>query len=238
MGSSGISFNDDDNVASVVGGGEEEGGSSGVVGFITSLLRNKFGYQDEGIVGGDDGEDDEGGNKEEVVSVITNDESVGGNQGDVGITTNDVSSSKSRVDSSTLKMVSKEETIATSISIATSSSSINSNNKNRTKRRPAMAHVISISDTRHPVHNNLPRSSSSSRRMKSNIHNYQKWTFSRIIGTIIWIGLLIPILEVGIREVSRRYQLGSLLRRRIRMMRRRVLLHRGFSGGGENVHIL
>jgi len=200
VGSSGISFNDDFDVGEDV--------EEGVVGFISSILSEKFGNQYEG---GEEIVDVEG--EEHNVEVVAFANGVGNQEGEVGGT--NVSSS-SRLDSTTVKKKS-EETTATPIIVA--------NSNNITKRRPAMAHVISISENRHPVY--LPRASSSSRRMKSNeVH----WTFSRIAGAIIWIGLMIPILEVGIREVSRRYRLGSLLRRRLRGGFRRR--------SPENVHIL
>eukprot|EP00985_Skeletonema_marinoi_P026433 scaffold20470_cov153-Skeletonema_marinoi.AAC.7 len=202
VGSSGISFNDDFDVGEDV--------EEGVVGFISSILSEKFGNQDEG---GEGIVDVEG--EEHNVEVVAAANGVGNQEGEVDGT--NVSSS-SRLDSTTVKKKS-EETTATPIIVA--------NSNNITKRRPAMAHVISISENRHPVY--LPRASSS-RRMKSNeVH----WTFSRIAGAIIWIGLMIPILEVGIREVSRRYRLGSLLRRRLRTLRG------GFRRRSpENVHIL
>jgi len=128
-----------------------------------------------------------------------------------------VNVSSSKVDSTTLKMK-NEVTTATPI--------IAANQNNVTKRRPAMAHVISISDARRPAY--LPRASS--RRMKAKDAH---WTFSRIAGALIWVGLMIPILEVGIRQVSRRYRLGSLLRRRMRMLRGAFR-----RGSPENVHIL
>jgi len=197
VGSSGISFNDDFDVGEDV--------EEGVVGFISSILSEKFGNQDEG---GEGIVDVEG--EEHNVEVVAAANGVGNQEGEVDGT--NVS------DSTTVKKKS-EETTAAPIIVA--------NSNNITKRRPAMAHVISISENRHPVY--LPRASSS-RRMKSNeVH----WTFSRIAGAIIWIGLMIPILEVGIREVSRRYRLGSLLRRRLRMLRG------GFRRRSpENVHIL
>jgi len=203
VGSSGISFNDDYDV------GEKEDEEEGVVGFISSILSEKFGNQDEGGEGIVDVEEEE-----HNVEVVAFANGVGNQEGEVGGT----NLSSSRVDSTTVKKKG-EETAATPIIVA--------NSNNITKRRPAMAHVISISENRHPVY--LPRASSS-RRMKSNdVH----WTFSRIAGAIIWIGLMIPILEVGIREVSRRYRLGSLLRRRLRTLRG------GFRRRSpENVHIL
>jgi len=203
VGSSGISFNDDFDV------GEKEDVEEGVVGFISSILSEKFGNQDEGGEGIVDVEGEE--HNVEVVAIAN---AVGNEEGEVGGT----NVSSSRVDSTTVKKKGEETT--TPIIVA--------NSNNITKRRPAMAHVISISDNRHPVY--LPRASSSSRRMKSSdVH----WTLSRIAGAIIWIGLMIPILEVGIREVCRRYRLGSLLRRRLRMLRG------GFRRRSpENVHIL
>jgi len=202
VGSSGISFNDDYDVGEDV--------EEGVVGFISSILSEKFGNQDEGGEGIVDVEEERV--HEKVVAVASGASTEGGEDGGTNL-------SSSRVDSTTVKKKS-EETTAAPIIVA--------NSNNITKRRPAMAHVISISENRHPVY--LPRASSSSRRMKSNeVH----WTFSRIAGAIIWIGLMIPILEVGIREVSRRYRLGSLLRRRLRMLRG------GFRRRSpENVHIL
>ncbi|KAK1740454.1 hypothetical protein QTG54_008549 [Skeletonema marinoi] len=201
VGSSGISFNDDYDVGEDV--------EEGVVGFISSILSEKFGNQDEGGEGIVDVEEERV--HEKVVAVASGASTEGGEDGGTNL-------SSSRVDSTTVKKKS-EETTAAPIIVA--------NSNNITKRRPAMAHVISISENRHPVY--LPRASSS-RRMKSNeVH----WTFSRIAGAIIWIGLMIPILEVGIREVSRRYRLGSLLRRRLRMLRG------GFRRRSpENVHIL
>mmetsp|Transcript_37569 Transcript_37569/g.76832 ORF Transcript_37569/g.76832 Transcript_37569/m.76832 type:complete len:529 (+) Transcript_37569:205-1791(+) len=201
VGSSGISFNDDYDVGEDV--------EEGVVGFISSILSEKFGNQDEGGEGIVDVEEERV--HEKVVAVASGASTEGGEDGGTNL-------SSSRVDSTTVKKKS-EETTAAPIIVA--------NSNNITKRRPAMAHVISISENRHPVY--LPRASSS-RRMKSNeVH----WTFSRIAGAIIWIGLMIPILEVGIREVSRRYRLGNLLRRRLRMLRG------GFRRRSpENVHIL
>ena len=204
VGSSGISFNDDYDGGTT---GEEEEDQEeeedeSVVGFIASVLSEKFGFLNEG---GEGIVDDEGELQHEEVVAAAND---GG--GDVV--------SPSKLDYSTLEKKSGETT-ATRI--------IDANNNKVTKRRPAMAHVISISDARRPAY--LPRASSS-RRMKT---KDARWTLSRIAGALIWVGLMIPILEVGIRQVSRRYRLGSLLRRRMRMMR--GAFRRGSS---ENVHIL
>lgn len=218
VGSSGISFTDD-NVAVDEDGEEDEEG--GVIGFITSLLNGRFGDQDKvGVEVGDEGGDkNEGGNQEQAV-VADNVKSEMG----------DVTSSNVGVDP-TLKKENSPE-ILNPIFVTTSN-----NDKTTMKRRPAMAHVISLSDSRHPAHH-LPRSSSSSRRMKHNgDHHRNKWTLSRILGTIVWIGLMIPILEVVIRELSRRYRLGSLLRRTRIRLTRGFLLRRGLSGG-ENVHNL
>lgn len=220
VGSSGISFTDD-NVVVVDEDGEEED-EGGVVGFITSLLNGRFGDQDEGGVEGiDEGEDkNEGGNQEQVAVVAEN---------NVKSEKGDVTSSNVGVDP-TLKKENSPEMLNPIFATTT-----NNDNNNIKKRRPAMAHVISISDSRHPAHH-LPRSSSS-RRMKHNGDYHNKWTLSRIVGTIIWIGLMIPILEVVIRELSRRYRLGSLLRRTRIRLTRGFLLRRGLSGG-ENVHNL
>jgi hypothetical protein len=217
VGSSGISFTDDTVVLDEDGEEDDEGG---VVGFITSLLNGRFGGQDEGV---DDGEDkDEGGNQEQVVVAENN----------VKSEKADVTSSNVGVDP-TLKKENSPEIL--NPIFATTTNNDNNNIKTTMKRRPAMAHVISISDSRHPAHH-LPRSSS--RRMKHNgDHHRNKWTLSRIVGTIIWIGLMIPILEVVIRELSRRYRLGSLLRRTRIRLTRGFLLRRGLSGG-ENVHNL
>jgi hypothetical protein len=175
-----------------------------VVGFIASVLSEKFGFLNEG---GEGIVDDEGElQHEEVVAAASI------NGGD------SVNVSPSKLDSSTLEKKSGETT-ATPI--------IDANNNKVTKRRPAMAHVISISDARRPAY--LPRASSSRRMKTKDAH----WTLSRIAGALIWVGLMIPILEVGIRQVSRRYRLGSLLRRRMRMLR--GAFRRGSS---ENVHIL
>ncbi len=221
--SSGISFTDDAVVALDEDGEEDDEG--GVVGFITSLLNGGFGDQDEGgVEGGDDGEDkDEGGNQEQVAVVAEN---------NVKSEKGDVTSSNVGVDPTQ-----KKENSPEMLNPIFATTTNNDNIKTTMKRRPAMAHVISISDSRHPAHH-LPRSSSSSRRMKhSGDHHRNKWTLSRIAGTIIWIGLMIPILEVVIRELSRRYRLGSLLRRTRIRLTRGFLLRRGLSGG-ENVHNL
>ena len=101
------------------------------------------------------------------------------------------------------------------------------NRKNMTKRRPVMAHVLSLSDARNPSYTTR----TASRRMKSGYGKTHHWTISRIIQMI----LLIPILEIGIRELSRRFRLGSLLRRRMRLLRRGF---RRSLGGDENVHVL
>ena len=208
VGSSGISFNDDYDGGTT--GEEEEGGQEeeedeSIVGFVASVLSEKFGFLNEG----GEGEgifDDEGElQHDEVVAAASVD---GGDSANV---------SAFKVDTTTLEKKS-DETTATPI--------IDGNNNKVTKRRPAMAHVISISDARRPAY--LPRSSS--RRMKTKDSH---WTLSRIAGALIWVGLMIPILEVGIRQVSRRYRLGSLLRRRMRMVR--GAFRRGSS---ENVHIL
>ena len=207
VGSSGISFNDDYD-GGMTGEAEgvdqqEEEEEEGVVGFIASFFTEKFGFHSEGGEGiVDDWRDFE---HEEVGGAALND---GGDS---------VNVSSSKVDSTTLKKK-NEETTATPI--------IAANQNNVTKRRPAMAHVISISDARRPAY--LPRASS--RRMKTKDAH---WTFSRIAGALIWVGLMIPILEVGIRQVSRRYRLGSLLRRRMRMLRGAFR-----RGSPENVHIL
>ena len=221
VGSSGISFTDDTVVLDEDGEEDDEGG---VVGFITSLLNGGFGDQDEGVIEGvDEGEDkDEGGNQEQVVVVAEN---------NVKSEKADVTSSNVGVDP-TLKKENSPEIL--NPIFATTTNNDNNNIKTTMKRRPAMAHVISISDSRHPAHH-LPRSS---RRMKHNgDHHRNKWTLSRIVGTIIWIGLMIPILEVVIRELSRRYRLGSLLRRTRIRLTRGFLLRRGLSSG-ENVHNL
>ena len=223
VGSSGISFTDD-NVVVVDEDGEEEDDEGGVVGFITSLLNGRFGDQDEGGVEGvDEDEDkDEGENQEQVAVVAEN---------NVKSEKDDVTSSNVGVDP-TQKTENSPEILNPIFATTTN----NDNIKTTMKRRPAMAHVISISDSRHPAHH-LPRSSSS-RRMKHNVdHHRNKWTLSRIVGTIIWIGLMIPILEVVIRELSRRYRLGSLLRRTRIRLTRGFLLRRGLAGG-ENVHNL
>ena len=223
VGSSGISFTDDTVVLDEDGEEDDEGG---VLGFITSLLNGGFGDQDEGVIEGvDEGEDkDEGGNQEQVVVVAEN---------NVKSEKADVTSSNVGVDP-TLKKENSPEIL--NPIFATTTNNDNNNIKVTMKRRPAMAHVISISDSRHPAHH-LPRSSPS-RRMKHNgDHHRNKWTLSRIVGTIIWIGLMIPILEVVIRELSRRYRLGSLLRRTRIRLTRGFLLRRGLSGG-ENVHNL
>lgn len=217
VGSSGISFTDDNVVVLDEDGEEDEEG--GVLGFITSLLNGGFGDQDEG-----EGKD-EGGNQEQVVLVAEN---------NVKSEKGDVTSSNVGVDPTQKKENSPE---MLNPIFATTTNNDNNNIKTTMKRRPAMAHVISISDSRHPAHH-LPRSSSSSRRMKHNGDNHRnKWTLSRIVGTIVWIGLMIPILEVVIRELSRRYRLGSLLRRTRIRLARGFLLRRGLSGG-ENVHNL
>ena len=216
VGSSGISFTDD-NVVVVDEDGEEDD-EGGVVGFITSLLNGRFGGQDEGV----DEDKNEGGNQEQVAVVAEN---------NVKSEKADVTSSNVGVDP-TLKKGHSPEILNPIIATTTN----NDNIKTTKKRRPAMAHVISISDSRHPAHH-LPRSSSS-RRMKHNVdHHRNKWTLSRIAGTIVWIGLMIPILEVVIRELSRRYRVGSLLRRTRIRLTRGFLLRRGLSGG-ENVHNL
>lgn len=195
VGSSGISFNDDYD-----GGMGEEGAEESDVGvvnyFISLILGDKFGFQEEGVGIVDD---EEALYHEEAEPSSTN-----------------ISSSK--VGSQTKS----EETTATPIRVAN-----NNSNNNVTKRRPAMAHAITMSDARRPVY--LPRTSSSSRRMKTT--NDFHWSIPRIAGAIIWMGLMIPILEVGIREVSRRYRLGSLLRSRMRRLRFR-------RGSTENVHSL
>lgn len=203
VGSSGISFNDDydGGVGEEEERGVEENSGVGVLNyFISLILGDKFSFQEEG---GDVGiVDDEGELNREDVSP--------------GSSTN-VSSSKMNS-----RKKSEETTPAAAPIIVANSNS----NNNATKRRPVMAHAISISDARRPVY--LPRTSS--RRMKTT--NDVHWSIPRIAGAIIWIGLMIPILEVGIREISRRYRLGSLLRSRMRRWR-------GFRRGStENIHSL
>ena len=96
-------------------------------------------------------------------------------------------------------------------------------------RRPNLSYARSIDGklTTYGVNSNQRRAMMSVARKNSSSSKYE-WTFSRLAWAFVWLGFMVPIVEMGIREIRRQINIRFWNVRRLRPLRAipsRVYVH-------------